>query len=596
MKRRRLLPKILLATAATALLLEGALQVLAYVNWHNERSTRSGGFVRRTDSTVVLCVGDSFTFGMGASAPELSYPGQLEKLLESASGSRWQVVNRGWPGNDSFEVRSQIGQLLDEVRPDVVCVVVGINDRWRQRGRSADAVDADAFAWKLRTLELFRILVRGRGLFESANDGPLPRSRPAAAPAGDYADHPLAGRWSIEGSGVPVTFGADGVLVIGGARLAWRPDGDGFVLDLAGVEQGVAIEKDKDSVTLSLPTARVRLTRAAAAGASAPRSGAEQRFWQACGIERWSEAIALGTRIRDGGTRSEILRIAPQLVAAARKGGDDGAADETLAVARELHAAAPDAAATDCLARCLERAGGYAEGFELTRAWIEGGRPFSPGIVEQHVVLASLALSRAEVLAVAEAAAAQLRGHPERCARVWTIWCRLYAGDDHALLAKGLLAIWRLAPESWMAERVFGKHGGAVPKATLEEVARTEGLSDERARAFAARVHGSIPDGDADWAQTLALHLEEVAAICREAGARVVLGTYPPQKDTTANDTLRAIARRLELPLADVGPRLPRSMQERRAYLVADGHCNDRGYAEMAAAFAEAVTSAMRAR
>src|SRR4051812_37239704 len=52
---------------------------------------------------VVLCLGDSFTYGLGASDPAKSYPRQLETLLHQR-GLEWRVVNGGWPGRNSRDL------------------------------------------------------------------------------------------------------------------------------------------------------------------------------------------------------------------------------------------------------------------------------------------------------------------------------------------------------------------------------------------------------------------------------------------------------------------------------------------------------------
>ena len=55
------------------------------------------------------------------------------------------------------------------------------------------------------------------------------------------------------------------------------------------------------------------------------------------------------------------------------------------------------------------------------------------------------------------------------------------------------------------------------------------------------------------------------------------------------NETLRAAAQRRQLSFADVRSRLPSERSQLQHYLVADGHCNDRGYHLMAIAFAAAI-------
>lgn len=49
---------------------------------------------------VILCLGDSFTFGIGAEKG-FSYPDQLSRILEARQCGRYKVINSGIPGSNS---------------------------------------------------------------------------------------------------------------------------------------------------------------------------------------------------------------------------------------------------------------------------------------------------------------------------------------------------------------------------------------------------------------------------------------------------------------------------------------------------------------
>ena len=69
--------------------------------WRQQLSTNSS----QADEHRVLCVGDSFTFGIGASSTDTSYPSQLQTLLNAqGSDAHWRVINFGKPGANSGEV------------------------------------------------------------------------------------------------------------------------------------------------------------------------------------------------------------------------------------------------------------------------------------------------------------------------------------------------------------------------------------------------------------------------------------------------------------------------------------------------------------
>ena len=81
---------------------------------------------------VVLCVGDSHTYG--APLPrEDTYPSQLqERLAQLSPDARWKVVNRGIPGMNSAQVAALLEGWLRSDRPRIVVVWIGANDWWNR--------------------------------------------------------------------------------------------------------------------------------------------------------------------------------------------------------------------------------------------------------------------------------------------------------------------------------------------------------------------------------------------------------------------------------------------------------------------------------
>jgi lysophospholipase L1-like esterase len=114
----------------TPVLFECLLQVISYAVWSSEQRE----VATKADSPVVLCVGDSFTWGLGASGDAFSYPAQLQVEL-AARGSDWQVVNGGWPGRSSEELAVQLSKQLDQHAPRHLVVLIGTNDSWKTARR-----------------------------------------------------------------------------------------------------------------------------------------------------------------------------------------------------------------------------------------------------------------------------------------------------------------------------------------------------------------------------------------------------------------------------------------------------------------------------
>lgn len=122
--------------------------------------------------SVVLALGDSLTFGTGAT-PETSYPAVLAAL------SGWQVVNAGVPGDTSAQALARLPELLQEHRPALVLVSIGGNDLLRR------LPEADTRAAVQRICEL------ARGAGAQVLLLAVPRPSVASAFVGSLSDHPM---------------------------------------------------------------------------------------------------------------------------------------------------------------------------------------------------------------------------------------------------------------------------------------------------------------------------------------------------------------------------------------------------------------------
>jgi acyl-CoA thioesterase I len=100
-----------------------------------------------SSDAVVLCFGDSLTFGTGAE-PGQSYPDVLPRLINRP------VVNAGIPGETSGEALARLPGELDRVQPRLLILCTGANDILRH-------MDLKQAAGNLR--EMVK-LARGRGI------------------------------------------------------------------------------------------------------------------------------------------------------------------------------------------------------------------------------------------------------------------------------------------------------------------------------------------------------------------------------------------------------------------------------------------------
>lgn len=140
--------------------------------WATRAATDAGELRRAVPATPpapgerrILCVGDSNTFGVHL-APEQSYPGQLQTLLDRAPGQPWRVVNLGTPGRNSAEVRAELAGDLERHRAEIVLFLAGVNNTWSPARRhlwsQPDGEDAaaglEALLQESRTLGVVRML------------------------------------------------------------------------------------------------------------------------------------------------------------------------------------------------------------------------------------------------------------------------------------------------------------------------------------------------------------------------------------------------------------------------------------------------------
>jgi lysophospholipase L1-like esterase len=183
----RALVAVALGVVGGWLVAEAALQAAAFVVWRTHRSRPPA---TEPAGRVVLCVGDSFTFGLGASRHDRNYPSRLASALQSADPGSWRVVNEGRPGRNSAQLEAALPALLRRHRPEVVLILVGVNDWWndevdtRRGGKEAPADAGSGWTWTWRTKRLLALAVhawRRRGDAAPATARTAPAGPPVAA-------------------------------------------------------------------------------------------------------------------------------------------------------------------------------------------------------------------------------------------------------------------------------------------------------------------------------------------------------------------------------------------------------------------------------
>ena len=75
----------------------------------------------------VLALGDSQTFGNGLDLAD-TWPKQLESLLQQRGPFRWEVINGGIPGTDTWQHEILLARLVEATNPHVVVLALYVND------------------------------------------------------------------------------------------------------------------------------------------------------------------------------------------------------------------------------------------------------------------------------------------------------------------------------------------------------------------------------------------------------------------------------------------------------------------------------------
>ena len=87
------------------------------------------------DDLTLVAIGSSSTAGAGATAPERSYPAQLEmRLKRHWPDRRVRVINRGINGEEAADMIRRFGADLLSLTPDLVIWQVGTNYLMRNEG------------------------------------------------------------------------------------------------------------------------------------------------------------------------------------------------------------------------------------------------------------------------------------------------------------------------------------------------------------------------------------------------------------------------------------------------------------------------------
>lgn len=157
MKLKKIL-LIIIGIILSLLILEASLRLTSWI----AQSSLSKRIFGNDAKLRILCVGDSYTYGLGVERQE-AYPAQLEVLLKGKFGNNAaEVINAGRPGINTPILANCFQEMLDDYRPDIVLVMIGTNDEWNfgEFFSVSDTVKdkINSFLCSLRISRMFKIL------------------------------------------------------------------------------------------------------------------------------------------------------------------------------------------------------------------------------------------------------------------------------------------------------------------------------------------------------------------------------------------------------------------------------------------------------
>jgi lysophospholipase L1-like esterase len=172
---RSLAARLLLLGAGVlvaALLAEGGLRIYGAFIAPQARAPGDEGALR------VLCVGDSFAYGLGAEDGRGPCE-QLEAILEERGHPGGVAAyNRAVPGFNSSQTAAALAAALDEARPDVVVLTVGHNNGWNFAGLNLEEGEGSAGLRLLRALGELRLVKLAQLLLRYDRGDPEPAPDP----------------------------------------------------------------------------------------------------------------------------------------------------------------------------------------------------------------------------------------------------------------------------------------------------------------------------------------------------------------------------------------------------------------------------------
>ena len=142
------------------ILLEMILRIMGYI-YLSTRATSDGIFSRfkkEKGSHVILCLGDSFTFGGDLNAKD-AYPGQLQRILNANYPDKSiKVINAGYCEINSAQLLQRLPKNIRYYNPDAVILLVGSSNRFNFIGFNKEKTIYSKLKNTIYNLRVYKML------------------------------------------------------------------------------------------------------------------------------------------------------------------------------------------------------------------------------------------------------------------------------------------------------------------------------------------------------------------------------------------------------------------------------------------------------
>jgi len=135
------------------LLLEIVLRIIGYI--HENKNIDKNYKLAENADKVIICLGDSFTEGFGASEGN-DYPAVLNKLVKSEFGEEYQTLNFGQSGKNTTQIKEEFLVYLENNTPELVIIMAGSANYWNYYGFE----DRGKLLYNIRVFKLFKLLYK----------------------------------------------------------------------------------------------------------------------------------------------------------------------------------------------------------------------------------------------------------------------------------------------------------------------------------------------------------------------------------------------------------------------------------------------------